>query len=435
MKKILSFALLLILNWQIDAQTVKSKPDKPLKVKGFERTVGKGLNSPFNYFGYRPLYNDTMYINLDQGQKIEIVYDWFDLFRSNEDAYNDFFWLPFNAKYNLLKDKVRELALDNKFKYHITLKDVKANRALPVNNAQYYNNDSLYRSEMNKSFSRQRELFDGMKQEERDSLNRVMMDKFYSEQYPVNSIISVIERKADSEHREYKLKGKEIVGQAQWQHILEVNSKDWNFRFYINDLDDLSALDSLDLNAFFRSERENFIRNRYYKYHTCLNFTLIDGKLKYQHNRGEKKRKRTRCINISWTPVVGTSIVKSEWSADIGAQVGVVVNDKQQWANRLSLRYQLKGIGEETIDGREMKYNGFVDAMWDVNMADNYKREQWLGAGLGYLVHKDGNIYDDNTARIFLKYRSSQLWGIQPEFNYSFNDNKGFIGLGFFFSL
>jgi len=27
------------------------------------------------------------------------------------------------------------------------------------------------------------------------------------------------------------------------------------------------------------------------------------------------------------------------------------------------------------------------------------------------------------------------MWGIQPEFNYSFKENNGFVGLGVYFSL
>ncbi len=71
----------------------------------------------------------------------------------------------------------------------------------------------------------------------------------------------------------------------------------------------------------------------------------------------------------------------------------------------------------------------------DVNIAKDYMREEWVGAGFGYLIHQEGDVYGDNTARIFLKYRSSKMWGIQPEFNYSFKENNGFVGLGVYFSL
>lgn len=120
----------------------------------------------------------------------------------------------------------------------------------------------------------------------------------------------------------------------------------------------------------------------------------------------------------------------------MGALLGMNFNHKQNSAVRIAARYQLKAFGQtDRTNNRSVRYNGFLDALMDVNIAKDYIREEWVGAGFGYLIHQEGHIYGKNTARVFLKYRSSKMWGIQPEFNYSFKDNNGFVGLGVYFSL
>ena len=408
-----------------------------------ENRGGKLFNSSFNYMGYRPLYKDTLIIDLDKGQRIEFVYRWFDLFRCNRQAYNQYFWNNFLAKYTLLKDKLKELPLEDDRTYHITI-NTKRVRDYALQNAYHYR-DEEETKKINAKYMGMKEqiqLLNNLKStsyfngepEGNDSVDsKAHIDKimqYFDGGLKRSSTISVTERKSYNSHKEYKLEGSKFIGQVQWQHILEVNNEDWRVNFYVNDLNDLSAFDMDKLSDFINSEKEHFINNRYYKYHTKLNYKLIDGEIKYQFQPGERKRKRTKYVALRLSPVIGTSITKGNLSADLGILTGLNFNDKQRAATSLALRYTLKGFGEEN----KIKYNGFVDAILDSNLADDYKREQWVGAGLGYLIHRDGSVYGKNTVRVFLKYRSSNLWGIQPEFNYSFDDNEGFVALGLFFS-
>ena len=91
----------------------------------------------------------------------------------------------------------------------------------------------------------------------------------------------------------------------------------------------------------------------------------------------------------------------------MGALLGMNFNHKQKSAVRIATRYQLKAFGKEDVNkNRSVRNNGFLDALMDVNIAKDYMREEWLGAGFGYLIHQAGHIYGDNTVRVFLKYRS-----------------------------
>ena len=397
---------------------------------------GKWLNSPENYMGTRPLYNDTLSIDFENGERMEIIYRWFDLFRENEADYQKYFRKPFESKYLLLQEKIKALPLNDAVKYHISLTS-RREQHFKLQNALHNNDiDTLKAIYLHRpsADSLLKGLNNDDKKAYKDSM-RQRMEDYFSGRYPLRSTLTVTERTEQAVRHEYKLEGNQLTGRAQWQHILEVDNRWWKVRFYVNAIHDLSAFNSVDLNQFIRSEKEIFLRKRYYLYHSNLNYKVIDGEIKYQYAPFERRIKRTAHVALRIYPTVGTSVVKGKWSTDMGFIAGMTFNDKQQGALRVGLRYQLKGLGEETTGDAVMSYNGFVDGIMDFNFGEDYKRAQWLGAGLGYLVHQSGGVYGKNTGRIFLKYRSSQLWGIQPEYNYSFNDNKGFIGLGVFFSL
>lgn len=404
MKKILiSSCLVLILAWQANAQA-------------------RGFNSPNNYFGIRPEYKDTLIIDLNKGQKIEFIYNWYDLFRDDDEKFEKYFWKPFETNLNLLSEKIHELEFDNKNKYHITLKTWRDRTNITKRMQEFY---SQYKKEDIEEKSKQ----------ERDSIHKYRFSKMWEFVYPRKYNLHINIRKDINKTREFQIENNKLVSQTQWQHIIEINYNSWKVRFYVNNLEDLKTVSSYNLKQLIRNEKDNFMKKQYYRFHTKLNYVLKDDKLVQQSSFGDRKKIRTRHMSLNFYPQIGTSLVKGKFSADMGALLGMNFNHKQNGAIRISMRYQLKAFGKGDDNTNSVRYNGFLDGIMDINIGENYKREQWVGAGIGYLIHQEGNIYGENTARIFLKYRSSQMWGIQPEFNYSFKENNGFIGLGVYFSL
>ncbi|MCT4586320.1 MAG: hypothetical protein N4A71_00705 [Carboxylicivirga sp.] len=423
MKKILLICCIFIVTCiHIDSQNVIKEPEK-LKV-GF-----LGLNSPDNYYGIQQ-YHDTLSIDLINGEKIEIVYRWFDLFRENEDRFERYFWQPFESNFKILQEKLKEVPLDNALKYFVQLKTTRnLERELFGTSTVFgHQNYASFRDSLTADLNKDN------KKAYKDSVSK-RLQKYFRTLYRVESTLKVSEREVRNAQREYKLEDDKLVGRAQWQHILEVANKFWKVRFYVNDLNDLQAINDIDLREFIRGQKDHYIKRRYYLSYTNLKYKLVDDEIVQIPGWGDRVEKREKHIALKVYPTLGTSLLKSTWSADMGAVFGMVFNEQRSGALRIALRYQLKALGEEELNGTSIRYNGFVDGMFDFNLAKSYQREQWLGAGVGYLVHQEGRVYGDNTARIFLKYRSSQRWGVQPEFNYSFSDNNGFVGLGFFFSL
>lgn len=378
---------------------------------------GKLLNSPKNYFGYRPLYKDTMYVDFGNGQKMELVYRWFDLFREDEAAYKKYFWDEFDTMFTIIQEKMEELPLKEDAKYHIKLISKSNYNPMRYGNVKYKRGGKVIKIIP-------------------DSAMQAHIDSFFNGNISVTRTLLLTERDITTKQSEYLLSDKKLIAKAQSQHIIEFGTNGWTTRFFLNDLRDMSSFTEVDLNGFFRELKERFLENQYYKYHMKLNYKVDDGKLEYVYARDQFRRKRSKYIALKFSPMAGTSLVNGKFSADLGATLGLSFNDQQTACNRIGLRYQLKGIGlEQGADGNRMSYNGFLDATWDINIEEDYKRPEWVGAGIGYLIHQEAQVYGNKTARIFLKYRSTNMWGVQPEFNYSFEDNKSFIGLGFFFSL
>ncbi|GEM_PF-1597462 len=415
MKKVVIITMLLIACLQINAQ-LKLVPDNQQK-------------DTRNYFNDR-LYEDTLSIDVGSGEMIQIVYRWYDLFCEDESWFDKHFWQAFEASNAILQENLKVIPIDKKLKYHIR-----------ITTKRNFNEDFFLKDDQeNDLLEKQRVVLverlwksSNKKEKEayRDSID-VIDRALYQKRYPLESTLTVTEREVRNAQREYKLDHNKLVGQAQWQNILELTDGLWQVQFYVNDISDLSAINSIDIREFIRAEKQNYLKKGYYRSYTNLRYKLVDGEIKHALHPEQRSRIREKDVTYRFNPVLGTSIINGKWSVDMGAMI-----EKRSIYSRLAIRYQLKGIGEEIQDGTSMNFNGFVDLLYDYIFEKTNRREMWIGAGAGYLVHQQGSVYGDNTARFFLKYHSSQMKGIQlqPEFNYSFDDKDGFIGLGVLFSL
>lgn len=385
---------------------------------------GKGFNSPNNYMGYRPEYKDTLIIDLDDGNKIEFIYTWHNLFRENDEITDKYFWKPFNTNLTLLSEKLNELKFENNNRYHITLKSWRDRTNITNRMKEFQLKYKL-------------EGFKEKSKKERDSIAQMRLSQMWDFIAPRKHSLLVNVRKDITKTKEFQIENNKLISQTKWQHILEIEDVTCTVRLYTNKLDDLKKINSYNLKTLIRNEKDNFLKKQYYKFHTKLHYRIDDDKLVQQNPLSARRKVRTRHMSLNVYPMAGTSILKGELSADMGVLLGLNFNHKQNGAMRLGLRYQLKVFGShKQTENLEMNTCSFVDGIVDFNLADDYKKENWIGAGVGYMIQRSGwSVYDDRTARIFIKYRSSKLWGVQPEFNYSFNKQEGFIGLGIFFSL
>ncbi|TKG97131.1 hypothetical protein EYV94_01520 [Puteibacter caeruleilacunae] len=376
MKRTVFTIAILLLTIASYAQLVSIKPDK-------ER----------NYSGYRPKeIRDHLLLDLGNGERMDMKYTWSRIRPKYIPEYTEEFDHMLQAAINAIKT----IELNDDFKYHIRLKRkwVKINRSeISMDSVKYI------RSHPNE----------------------------FSE-----DIITIKERKNTNTDAEFVMKNNKLTKKVQWQHAIELESRMEDVtKFYINDLENLENL-KIDYEKVFTKCIE-IIQDRHY-YHFCsrMNFKMNDGEPTFINNTGW--RKRPPYYLIGFYPMIGTSLVKGKLSTDMGLLVAGSFNEKQNGNARIGLRYQLKCFGEDTPMGRRSRYNGFVDAIMDINGGQDMKPQEWIGLGVGHLAHRSGDIYGAGTWRVFMKYRSSKYWGIQPEYIYSFKDKKGSFGIGVYLS-
>ncbi|WP_282016394.1 hypothetical protein [Marinifilum flexuosum] len=382
------------------------------------QSQGKWFNAPKNYqYGFSNK-RDTLYIDYGNGKKIEFSYSWHNIFGSID---NDFstkhFWNPLNLELKILKEKIKEIPLKEDKKYHITLHSQRPN----LYSAEFFEAIKLNNQEAKES---------GLSKEKRDSLLHVTFKNYYKGKIKKKHKLTVNERKTSEENREYLIVQNKLYNKAQWQHIIEIKELLWSVKLYITDLDELKEFDINEIQTFMASEKDRFLKRRYYQYFSKLHYKKENGEFRYERTLGEKREKRPRFLKLGFDAGFGSSVIKSKLSADISAGINLYFNENLQYAAKLGIRTQAKSFG---IDNK-IRNNVFIDALMDINIAESFKKAQWIGAGFGYLVKREGNIYGKDTARAFFKYGFTNGIAIQPEFNFSFHDEKFLLGIGVSFN-
>jgi len=382
------------------------------------KSQGKWFNAPKNYQWGLSNKRDTLFIDYGEGKMIELSYSWYNIFGSMKDEYsNTFFWNPLNHDLEILKEKLHEIPFKDERKYHITLHSKRPN---------LYSKEFFETIKLNNQESKDA----GISKEKRDSLNYITYKNYYKGKISKKYKLSVNERKTSQENREFLIKKNKLYNKVQWQHIIEVKELLWSIRFYVTDLDEINEFDFNKIKNFLASEKERFLKRRYYQYFSKLHYKKENGEFKYDRKLGEKGNERPRFLKVGLDAGVGTSIVKGKLSANANTYLYLQFNEKMNYSSKVGLRTQLKSFGQDN----KIKNNVFIDALMDIKTSNSMGKNQWIGAGFGYLVKREGDIYGKDTARAFFKYGFTNGIAIQPEFNYSFHDNKLLLGIGFSFN-
>jgi len=366
----------------------------------------QGIFGSWNYENWNS-QKDTLVIDFGNGVKSELAFKWQHAYAEKESLFKRMFWEDFSAQLTFIKEEIPELLQDANQKYHIKLEE---NQLVMMAN--------FFQARMQK-----------------DSALSPLDSLRYSHFDDHHSTLTVTKRQAVDQISEFYVVENKLVAKAEWQHIIEIDHVFWKLKIHLNEINDLERILSPDYYSFFREGRKKYMADKRYKTINKMNYNYANGELIYKQQWRDRLRPRNKRMTLQLEPMAGTSILNSKLSADMGLMLAACWNKNNPDFPKIGIRYQLKGLGEETIDGNQINYNGFVDAVFDLGIGKPDSKQDWIGAGVGYLVHQEGHTYGENTARFFLKYQSAKYWGIQPEYNYSFDDNKGFIGLGFFFSL
>lgn len=382
------------------------------------KAQGKMFNAPKNYQWGLSNKRDTLFLDYGNGKKMEISYSWYNIFGSvNNEFSHKRFWNPINMDFKILKEKIKEIPLKQDKKYHITLLSQRPN----LYSDEFFETIKLKNQEGKET---------GLSKEKRDSLLQTIFQNYYKGKIKKKHKLTVNERKTSDEDREYLIVKNKLYNKVQWQHIIEIKEQLWSVKLYVTNLQEIDEFDFDEIKEFLTSEKERFLKGRYYQYFSRLHYKKENGEFIYERNLGEKVIERPRFLKLGMDAGVGASIVKGSLSADASASFYLQFNEQMKYSSKLGLRTQLKSFGQDN----KIRNNVFLDAFLDLNIDDLLGKKNWIGAGFGYLVKREGDIYGKDTGRMFFKYGFSNGIAIQPEFNYSFHDEKFLLGIGVSFN-
>ncbi|MCL3782302.1 hypothetical protein EMN47_18105 [Prolixibacteraceae bacterium JC049] len=339
-----------------------------------------------NYWHWSPdKKSDKLILDLTNNEKLEIKYSWYDFEERNRKKL-----VPkIEETIKALKSAIQGFEFNPNLKYHISINYQKPHFSV-------------------------------------DYSGKVIIHK----KPKLTHKLIIKERDVQKREEHFLVEANKLSQKVRWQNIIEISIKNITLKFFINDITNLDALDTEYSNLF---EEVNTYANKTKSYTFFSESYWTKKENKYQSSGFRWKESRPPFWVIGLSPSVGTSLVKGKLSADVGITLAALFNHKHTSGTRIGLHYQLKNFGKN--NRVNSSYAGFLDGILDVNMGKNYHHQKWFGLGVGYLIHDNGNIYDSNTGRIYIKFRSSKLWGIKPAYNYSFDTKKGFLSMGLFFSL
>lgn len=125
---------------------------------------------------------------------------------------------------------------------------------------------------------------------------------------------------------------------------------------------------------------------------------------------------------------VGVNLVKNQPVIDLSAEIGLIFSKKRILKNQFYLSYnQLYGFS----DNSKINLNSFANIGYRYNLSNTVNEPNWLGVEIGYLVGKQGDLFDKNTFRIGVNWEIGKYISIAPQLYFSENLTYPAIRIGF----
>ena len=136
---------------------------------------------------------------------------------------------------------------------------------------------------------------------------------------------------------------------------------------------------------------------------------------------------------IGLTAGAGAGLIKNKWVADLSAEIFLSFNRKG------ILKYNPYISTNLLFDfdsGNKMNINGFLNVGHRWNMEKGTGSPDWFGVEVGYLVHKEGDMFGENTFKLGLNwslFKGRSVY-VSPQLYFTDNFNTVYpavrIGIG-----
>jgi hypothetical protein len=178
----------------------------------------------------------------------------------------------------------------------------------------------------------------------------------------------------------------------------------------------------------------------------CISASLekLPGKVRYAQTyhysyadqTGAKEISRVKSNGLDMLTLkagIGTAFVKNTIVTDIGGEMGFNFNKKGVLKNCYFLSANAVYVFSDQSD--HFAINAFLNAGYKFNLSNDRSKSNWIGAELGFPIHKEGSFFSDNLFRFAVQWelgKSVYVAG-QMYINKGFESAYPGLRIGFFF--
>jgi hypothetical protein len=156
----------------------------------------------------------------------------------------------------------------------------------------------------------------------------------------------------------------------------------------------------------------------------------------YADQTGAKETSRVKSNGLDMLTLkagIGTAFVKNTIVTDIGGEMGFNFNKKGVLKNCYFLSANAAYVFSDQSD--HFAINAFLNAGYKFNLSNDRSKSNWIGAELGFPIHKEGSFFSDNLFRFAVQWelgKSVYVAG-QMYINKGFESAYPGLRIGFFF--
>ena len=131
---------------------------------------------------------------------------------------------------------------------------------------------------------------------------------------------------------------------------------------------------------------------------------------------------------IELTAGTGAGLIKSNWVADLSAEIGLKINRKGVLRHN---PYLSTNLVFDFDTGGGMNVNSFLNLGFRWNMDMKSDKPDWLGVEVGYLYHQEGDLFGENTFKLGLNWSlvKGRSVYVSPQLYFTDNFNTIFPGV------
>jgi hypothetical protein len=143
-----------------------------------------------------------------------------------------------------------------------------------------------------------------------------------------------------------------------------------------------------------------------------------------QYSRGNKGDM------LSLKAGVGANLIKNQPVIDLSGELAFVFQKKGISKNQYYLTYNLL---YDFIDNSKTNLNSFLNLGYRYNLSNNRDDSDWLGVEFGYLISREGDMFDKDTFRFGFNWEVGNSITISPQLYISSEQTFPGLRIGFGF--